>query len=132
MLSAAETRQLRHFGLVMAGAFTTLGAIRSLVRWEFEPVLFVVAAAFAVTALVYAPVLRPVFWAWMKLGLAINWVMTRVFLSLAFFLLITPARFIIAVAGKDPLNRRWDPSADSYWEDPEEHPDELERYRKQF
>jgi hypothetical protein len=58
--------------------------------------------------------------------------MTRVLLSLAYFLLIVPGRVIMSIFGKDPLKRAWDPKATTYWEEPEEQPTELERYFNQF
>jgi len=41
--------------------------------------------------------------------------MTRVILSLTFYLVLTPMGLIMKIFGRDPLNRRFDESAKSYW-----------------
>lgn len=124
----------RKFGLVMAGAFLVLGVIRWALHGfaGFPWLLASVAAVFLVIGLLVPGVLRPVLAAWLRLALGINWVMTRVILTLAFYGLITPVGIAIRLAGKDPLKREWKPEAASYWEDAEEQPHELERYRNQF
>ena len=69
--------------------------------------------------------------AWLAFAEALNWVMTRVVLTVAFYALITPARYIRSFV-KDPLKRRWDPAARTYWEDAEEQPDDVQKYFNQF
>jgi hypothetical protein len=68
----------------------------------------------------------------MQLAKGLNWFMTRMLLSLAFYLAITPVRIWIRLFGEDPLKRRWQPEATTYWEEAEEQPEEVERYFNQF
>jgi hypothetical protein len=63
--------------------------------------------------------------------LAVNWVVTRILLGVVFYGMITPGRLFLAVTGDDPLQRKWQPEALTYWEDPEDQPDELEAYMGQ-
>jgi hypothetical protein len=133
-VDTTSKKEQRKFGLVMAVAISVLGLIRyALHGFEHVPLaFFIVAAAFAVLGLVAPRVLQPVFWAWMKFALGINWVMTRVLLTVAFLFLIVPVRIILIVLRKDLLNRAWDSSASTYWEDAEEQPAEFDRYLNQF
>jgi len=130
----SDKKELRKFGLVMAVAILVL----ALIRWALHgfhawPWYFTyVAIAFAGLGLVAPRALQPVFWLWMKFALAINWVMTHLILTLAFFLLIVPTRIALRLFAGDPLKRAWDPEALSYWEEPEEQPEEFERYLNQF
>lgn len=127
-------KELRDYGLVMGAAITLLGCV----RWwwhDFEhfPVWFVaVAAVFAAVGLIIPEILRPIYWAWMRFALGMNWVVTRVLLTTVFVVMIIPGRVILLLRGKDPLKRAWDPEALTYWEEPEEQPEELERYFNQF
>ena len=118
-----DKKALRTFGYVMAGAFTLVTLIvfwRS--DWVQTPaveVLGLIAAAFLALGIVWPRSLAPLEWAWMKLAMVLNYVMTRVLLTLVFFLAITPIGLIFKALGKDLLGKRFDPSADTYWVEPE-------------
>jgi hypothetical protein len=131
-IDTSSRKEQRKFGLLMAVAFCVIGGLRFWVKGVPSPWLFGIAAAFLVAAVVAPFVLRPVFIAWMKFAEAINWVMTRVLLSIVFFGLITPARFLNQWFGSDPLQRTWEPQRDTYWDEPDAQPDDLEAYRNQF
>ncbi|MBM3290107.1 MAG: hypothetical protein FJY92_08155 [Candidatus Hydrogenedentes bacterium] len=123
---------LRNFGLLMAVAFAIIACLRWWIKGHVPAVLFGVAIAFLVFGLVLPGALGPVYRAWMKFALALNWVMTRVLLTTAFYVLITPVALIYRMSAGDPLKRRWDPSADTYWEAPDDQPRELDAYKNQF
>ena len=130
---ATKRKEQRKFGLLMA---TVLGAI-GLFRWwrhggEAPTWLFAAALGLAVLGIVFPRVLRWPLYLWLKFALALNWVMTRILLALAFACLISPTRVLVQLFSEDPLKRAWDPDAPTYWEDPDEHPDELDRYLNQF
>lgn len=133
-VNTADRGEQRKFGIVMAVAIMIL----ALIRWWLHgfgafPMGFAyVAAAFAGLGLVAPRALAPVFRLWIRFSLALNWLMTRVLLTLAFFLLIMPTRVVIAVLRKDLLSTAWDPEALTYWEEPEEQPAEPARYFNQF
>jgi hypothetical protein len=125
----------RKFGLVMAGAFCVLGLLRWAVHhFDTLPVrFFAVAAGFGLFGLVAPRALQPVFVVWMKLAEALNWVMTRVFLTAAWWLIITPTSLIMRLGRKeDPLKRAWLPADATYWEPAEEMGEGLEAYKNQF
>lgn len=130
----SDRKEQRKFGLVMAAGISVVGLIRWWAHGFGEPPLyfFYVAAAFAVLGLAVPLVLKPFFYVWMKFALAINWVMTRVMLLLAFWILIVPTRVLMKLFADDPLKRQWLPEETSYWEDAEEQPEEMDRYTKQF
>lgn len=65
--------------------------------------------------LVYPRALRPVEYVWMKLAMVLNYVMTRVILTLAFFLAITPTGLLVRLFKKDLLSLTIDPQQQSYW-----------------
>ena len=133
-IDIGSKKEQRKFGLVMAVAIAILG----LIRWwlhgfgELPVYFFYVAGAFAVLGLVASRVLKPVFYLWMKFGLGMNWVMTRVVLLIAFWLMIVPTRVLMRLFANDPLKREFLPGAPSYWEDAEEQPETMDRYFNQF
>lgn len=122
----------RKFGFVMAVAFAAIGGLRWLVKGAPSPTLFTISVVFLIAAGIAPFALRPVFVVWMKFAEALNWVVTRVLLTIVFYVLITPARFLNQIFGSDPLKRAWLPDADTYWEPPDAQPDDPKEYRNQF
>jgi hypothetical protein len=107
--------ELRKFGLVMAVAFGLLGVVllwRDKAAW---PYLCAIGGFFLIMGLAWPRGLTPIEWLWMKMAHILGQIMTRVILSLAFFLVITPIGLIMKLFGRDPLYRKFDPEASSYW-----------------
>lgn len=131
-VDTADPKQQRNFGLVMAVAFVILCAIgwwrHGYIRWW----MLAVAAAFVLAALIVPAALRPILIAWLKLSEVLNWVVTRTLLTVSFWGMIVPARLILRLRGRDPLERRWQPGQSSYWQDPEPQPADLDAYKNQF
>ncbi len=63
----------------------------------------------------------------MPIGLAVSFVL----LSGFYFLLLTPLALVFRLVGRDPLHRRFDPTAESYWV-PHRPSETMERYFHQF
>ena len=133
--NTSDRIEQRNFGLVMAAAFCVLGLLRWAIHQfgAFPVWFFVVGALFAVLGLLAPRVLRPVFVVWMKLADVLNWVMTRVFLTVAWYLIITPTGLIMHLRrGEDPLKRAWLPTPATYWEEAEELGEGVEGFKNQF
>ena len=111
-----SSRELRHFGL-LTGAILA-GLFGLLFPWLFErsipPWPWVIAGVLGAWALVAPASLRPVYRGWMRIGMAMGWVMSRVILSILFFLLLTPVGFVGRRYRQDPMARPLDREAESY------------------
>lgn len=105
----------RSFGLVFAGFFALLGALslyNGAARWHYWLPL---AGIFAVLAFAAPKLLTPLNGLWAKFGLLLHAVVSPIFLGLIFYLCIMPVGLLMRLSGKDPMNRRLDPAAKSYW-----------------
>lgn len=136
-IDTTDKNEQRKFGLLVGGVFGAIGLVRwGLRTWRgedyFPTYLLALATVLIVLGVVWPKALQPLFAAWMKLAVILNWIMTRVFLTIAFYLLITPARLCIRQFGNDPLKRAMLPPDATYWEAPDEQPAEFNRYRKQY
>ncbi len=128
-------KALRNFGLVVGGV---LLGIAALVLWRkgWTPntavyILGGIGGALVVLGLIVPAVLKPLYRVWMGLALVLGFVMTRVLLTVVFFLLFMPIGLVMRLLGRDPMHRRPDPSAASYWikRTPDASPKErLEKY----
>jgi len=135
-------KDLRQFGFIALGAFALLG---TLLYWHVIPLwrvlgratptaAYVVWAVGALSALlsIVAPKLnRPLFVALSVVAYPIGVVMSYVIMGAFFFLILTPLGLMFRLAGRDPLRRRFDATARSYWI-PHNAAEKTERYFSQF
>ncbi len=128
-----SARALRQFGWVVGGVLLAIGGLL-LWRRGAGPAVWAlggVGGALVVLGSVAPVVLRPVRTGWMTLAFALGFVMTRVLLTAAFAVAVVPVAVVLRLLGKDPMHRRPDPDAQSYWIDRTDgRPDResLERY----
>ena len=131
-VDTSNRKEQRGFGLVMAAAIVIVTLIRWLIGGHLATWPFYVSGAFLVLGLAMPSALKPLFVVWMKFAEVLNWIMTRVLLGAVFFLMITPMRLLMRIFSDDPLKRRFEPEAASYWEEPDEQPDDPARYKNMF
>ena len=125
-------KDLRKFGL-------TIGILLLLIAffliWKNRPsqFYFLYIGAFLVLAgFLFPSILRPLNKVWMTLAVLLGWVMTRVILSLLFYLVITPISLIARIFGKHFLDLKIDKSRASYWVKRKNVPSSPVDYERQF
>ena len=114
--SAPTRKELRNFGL-LTGALTAglFGLLLPLMRRHPLPTWpWIVALALVVPALAWPPALRYVHWIWVRIGLALGWINSRIILTILFFLVIVPMGLVMRAMGRDPVARKLDPEASTY------------------
>jgi hypothetical protein len=110
-----DDRSLRKFGLVVGAVLTGLGLY---CLWRHKPIypyFLAPGLLLAVTGLIYARVLKPVYLAWMTLALVLGLIMSTLILVLFFYLVVTPIGLMARALGKDFLGLKWQKQAPSYW-----------------
>lgn len=112
---AAEGPSNTRFGLVMTAVLAILGTWPVVfgrpVRWW--PVA--VAAVILALAIAQPALLGPPNRLWMRLGRLMHALVTPVVLGVLFYGTITPVGTIMRLAGRDPMQRRFEPDAHTYW-----------------
>lgn len=111
----SSVKKLREFGLVVGGVFAALGL---LFLWRGKahfPYFLYPGLALVVCGAVAPGILRLLQKAWMTLAVLMGWVMTRVILSVLFFLVVTPIAMILRITGKDLLDLRFPSQDASCW-----------------
>ncbi len=111
-----DQRGLRQFGLTFAAI---VGGLFGLVLpwllerpWPLWP--WIVAGVFVLWAVLRPGSLRLTYRLWMRLGLLINAVMTRLVLGVVFYAVVSPTGLVARLRGHDAMARRWLPDAASY------------------
>jgi len=111
----ADRRALRNFGLLMAGVLLLAG---SWLWWQGAaswPWMTGASALLAVIGLAVPATLRPFYKAWMILALILGWIMTRVILTLVYYLVLTPNALLGRAFGEQFLQLKTSTEAKSYW-----------------
>jgi len=105
----------RAFGIVFAVVFTIIGLWPLLDGEPFRIWALAIAGIFLTAGLLLPVVLKPLNRAWFLFGLALHKIVNPLIMGLLFFLTVTPIALMMRVVGKDPLQRKFDPDAETYW-----------------
>ena len=109
-------KDLRKFGLTVGGVLVLIAVL--LFYFEKQSVIyFAVVGVFLVLAgLIYPRILKPLNKVWMGLAITLGFIMSRLILTILFYLVLTPIAFIARVFGKKFMVLKFDKSAMTYWE----------------
>lgn len=78
------------------------------------------------------PLANLLFKGWMKLAQGLQFIMSRVILTVVYLVAVIPVGLTARVFGKKFLDKELNPQAESYWIDRPEIPFEPRRYRRHF
>ncbi len=128
----SERADLRRFGITMCIALAVFAVLLFWRGKDFYLYLGLLSPVFLVLGLAAPGALRPVHRVWMSLAIVLGWFMTRVILSLLFFLGVTPIGVLGRLLGKKFLDVRMKDSRETYWIRREHGNESPERYEKQY
>lgn len=126
-------RQLNQFGglwLVFLGAFGALAYFKS----GNHPLgigLWVAAVVVPVLGWLVPAFMRLVFLGMSYAAFPIGFVVSHVILAAVYYLVLTPVGLVMRLLGHDPMGRRFDREAATYWIE-REPVDDARRYFRQF
>ncbi len=111
-----DTKGLRKFGLTFGGIIGVLFGL--LIPWIFGLKLpywpWIVLLFFTLWSLLAPNSLSGFYMVWMRFGLILNAVMSRIVLGIVFYLVVLPTGVLIRLYGRDPMHRKFDGALDSY------------------
>jgi hypothetical protein len=128
-----SSRQLRQFAVLQAIFFTAVAA-GLYHRTGSAPSAAILLAASLLAALLGLALpswLRWIFVGWILVAFPVGWLVSHALLAALFYLVFTPIAAMMKVCGYDPMQRRPDRQATSYWK-PRPPQDDTERYFKQY
>ena len=128
----SEKSDLRKFGITIGVILLIIAGFLFWKEKESFQILFTFGVAFCILGIVIPFILKPIYWVWMIFATILGWIMTRVILSLLFYIIFTPIGLILRFFGKQFLELRWDKSKESYWNFKTNEHLKKENYEKQF
>ncbi|HMK35124.1 MAG TPA: SxtJ family membrane protein [Desulfomonilaceae bacterium] len=95
--------------------------------------IWIIAGACLGVSRVIGPFFKALYKLWVTLSIILGYFVSRILLTIIFFIVITPMGLIMRILGKDPMDRKLDPNAATYWSPKEREEDtSVNRYEKQF
>ena len=111
----SEKSDLRNFGITISVILLIIAGFLFWKEKESFQILLTFGVSFCILGIVIPFILKPIYWVWMIFATILGWIMTRVILSLLFYIIFTPIGLIPRFFGKQFLELRWDKSKESYW-----------------
>lgn len=127
----SEKKHLRMFGITIGLIMIIIAGYLYLKGSETFQLFFVVGVLLCVFGVSKPFVLKQIYWIWMIFATIVGWIMTRVILSLLFYMIFTSIGLILRLFGKQFIELSWNKSKDSYWNYCLDKP-ERDNYKKQF
>jgi hypothetical protein len=127
-------KQLRGFGIAALVASVVISSLLYLVKgltihWSLG--IFVIGLTIFISSILSLAITRAIYICLTAVTLPIGLAVSFILLAAFYFLLLAPLGLLFRVVGRDPLQRKFDSTADTYWL--RHHPPEnLDRYFQQF
>ena len=128
----SEKSDIRNFGITLGIILLLISGFLFWKEKESYQIFSGIGITLSLIAIAIPSFLKPVYWMWMIFGIILGWFMTRVILSLLFYIIITPIGLTLRLFGKQFLELRWDKSKESYWNFRTNEHQQNENYEKQF
>ena len=114
---APSKRELKWFGLMFA---ILCGVIGGIVLWQggspkASKVIWAVGVILSLVYYAIPPLRRIFYYGWMKAVYPIGWMLSHLILAVTFYLVLTPMGWLMRLLRRDPMRRKLQPEATTYW-----------------
>lgn len=129
----ASKKELAWFGLLLLAFLGLVGLLVWRATGSLTAPRYIWGAGVVLATVYYLvpPLRRPMFKGWMYAAYPIGWVVSHVLLAVIYFGILTPIGLLMRVFRYDPMERKFDKGAASYWVERERNPD-VSTYFRQF
>lgn len=108
-------KELKEFGLTIGIILVILGLVALLRNKDIYPYFLTVGIVLVVLGLTFYKILLPLQKIWMGFSVIIGFFVSRIILTILFYVVLTPIGIVIKLLGKDILDERIDKEKESYW-----------------
>jgi hypothetical protein len=129
-----KSKQLQNFGKIALAATFIISFLLYLLKGVAIQWVLIICA-FGITIFIISKIslklTKLIYLGMILLTMPIGWVVSFILMAAFYFLLLAPLGLFFRLIGRDPLYRRFDPTAKSYWMS-RRPPKGLEQYFHQF
>ena len=126
-----DKKDLRGFAYTIGIILIIISAILFYYNNPIFKIFIKISASFILVGFVTPIILKPIYLVWMVFAVILGWIMTRVILSLVFYLIMTPIGLLTRLIGEDFLGLKKTDSG-SYWNLRDSNYETNQDYEKQF
>lgn len=125
--SINEKKQLRIFGLIWSFIFAVFAFYPLLKGKDLSVIPLALCVFFLVSSVFYPRLYKKVYFyqAWIKCGDFIGKINSYILICILFYGIFVPISFVLKAFGKDLLGKRMDKTADSYFIDRKDEPQDM-------
>lgn len=113
-----DEKGLQQFGLILAALLAIVFGMLLPFLWDLQlfPNYYWIAlgGCFAVWALFSPASMHSFYKAWMRVTMAIGYIVNTTILSIVYIFVIAPMGLVMQFMGKDPMRLKWDKAIKSY------------------
>jgi len=124
--------ELRKFGLTIGGLLTIIGIIMIILHAKHKLIFSALGFLFIFLGLTFPKMLKWIYKLWMGFSVVLGFFSTRIILSLLFYFVLTPIKFLYKFTGKKFLDLKIERSGATYWRKRPQAAFDKSRYEKQF
>lgn len=110
-----DYKVFRKFGITIGTVLVLLGIILSIKAGNYLLFLSLAGLVLMLVSLMFSKLLRPLYIIWMSIAAVLGFIMSRIILSLIYYLVFAPVGIILRILKKDLLDRKIEPDKESYW-----------------
>jgi len=126
-----DKKELRSFGITIGIILLIISAILFYYDKSSHQIIAYIGGGFIGLGIIIPILLKPIYILWMTFAIVLGWVMTRVILSLVFYLIMTPIGLLTRLLGEDFLALKKS-NSESYWNNRNRNYETSQDYEKQF
>ena len=125
-------KELRNFGFTIGIVLLLIAGVLFYKNNNLFISFAYIAGVFIVLGFLFPQLLKPIYFIWMIFAVVIGWIMTRLILSVLFFVIISIIRLIAGIFGKSFLELNISKDSKSYWNHRFSDVEMSQDYEKQF
>lgn len=128
-----QSRKMQLLGALIPLALLAIGGVEGLGvdQWTVAGVAWGFGVLGAILTLLSAAIGKTLYTGWMYAALPLGWTMSHLILGIVFYFVVTPIGLVMRMFGHDPMRRRLDRAAATYWTE-HETTGESSRYFRQY
>ena len=125
-------KELRNFGFTIGIVLLLIAGVLFYKNNNLFISFAYIAGVIIVLGFLFPQLLKPIYFIWMIFAVVIGWIMTRLILSILFFVIISIIRLIAGIFGKSFLELNISKDSKSYWNHRFSDVEMSQDYEKQF
>ena len=127
-----DKKDLKSFGVTIGIILLLIAGFLFYKDKESFQIFLYIAGTFIGFGSIIPIILKPIYIVWMVFAVILGWFMTRVILSLLFYVIITPIGLVLRIFDKDFLDLKKQAVQGSYWNQRDRNFEKNQNYEKQF